>query len=163
MVIILMGVSGSGKTTVGKILASELGWHFYDADDFHTPANKQKMSAGSALTDADRWPWLERLANKISGWASEQSGTVLACSALKQSYRELLDSQVAACSTAYIHLIGEKLVIAERLASRQAHYMPLGLLASQYEILEECSNALPVDVTGTPAEIVAEIRLKMNL
>jgi gluconokinase len=163
MVIILMGVSGSGKTTIGRVLANELGWHFYDADDFHTPANKQKMSAGAALTDADRWPWLERLATKISRWASEHSGAVLACSALKQSYRELLDSQVAACSTVYIHLTGDKMLIAERLASRRAHYMPIELLASQYEILEQCSAALPVDVSGTPVEIVAEIRSKMNL
>ena len=163
MVIIVMGVSGSGKTTVGKALASELGWRFYDADDFHTPTNKQKMSAGSALTDEDRWPWLERLADKISVWVSEHSGSVLACSALKESYRELLNSKVAAHSLVYIHLTGKKELIAERLASRQAHYMPIDLLASQYEILEKCCKALSVDVSATPAEIVAEIRLKMNL
>lgn len=163
MVIILMGVSGSGKTTVGKTLANELGWHFYDADDFHTTTNKQKMSAGSALTDEDRWPWLERLADKISGWACQHGGSVLACSALKESYRTLLNSKVKAQRPVYIHLTGNKMLIAERLASRQAHYMPVDLLASQYEILEQCSNALSVDVSATPAEIVAEIRLKLNL
>ncbi len=162
MVIILMGVSGSGKTTIGKALADELGWHFFDADDFHSMTNKQKMSTGSALSDEDRWPWLERLADKISVWAVEPVGAVLACSALKESYRACLTSKAKAQAVVYIHLTGEKKLIAERLASRQKHYMPLDLLDSQYEILEGPSSALLVDVSGTPAEIVAEICSKMN-
>ena len=163
MVIILMGVAGSGKTTIGRALATALGWPFYDADDFNSSANKQKMAAGQALTDHDRRPWLNQLAGRIGCWSELSTGSVLACSALKASYRSLLTGRIDAEQVVYIHLRGSKALIARRLTCRQAHYMPPELLDSQYEILEQPDDALMVDIGGTPTEIVREIRLKMNL
>ena len=163
MVIILMGVAGSGKTTIGRALAEALGWQFHDADDFHSSANKQKMAAGQALTDQDRRPWLNQLAGRIGRWSELSTGSVLACSALKASYRSLLTARIDAEQVVYIHLRGPKALIARRLARRQAHYMPPELLDSQYEILEQPGDALMVDISDSPAEIVSEIRLKMNL
>jgi gluconokinase len=163
MVIILRGVAGSGKTTIGRALATALGWPFYDADDFHSSANKQKMAAGQALTDHDRRPWLNQLAGRIGCWSELSTGSVLACSALKASYRSLLTGRIDAEQVVYIHLRGSKALIARRLTRRQAHYMPPELLDSQYEILEQPDDALMVDIGGTPTEIVREIRLEMNL
>ena len=163
MVIILMGVAGSGKTTIGRALATALGWQFHDADDFHSSGNKQKMAAGQALTDQDRQPWLNQLAAMVSCWSGRATGSVLACSALKQSYRLQLTGRADADQVVYIHLSGPRALIAKRLADRQAHYMRPELLDSQYEILEQPGDALMIDISDSPAEIVSAIRLKMNL
>ncbi|MFO1309021.1 MAG: gluconokinase [Burkholderiales bacterium] len=143
MIVVVMGVTGCGKSTVGAALAQRMGWRFLDADDFHPPANVAKMAAGTPLTDGDRWPWLDRLAAELR--AIEQSGgsAVLACSALKASYRARL---AAAGNVRFVHLAGDEATIAARLASRRHRYMPASLLASQFATLEAPENAIEVDV-----------------
>ena len=143
MIVVVMGVTGCGKTTVGAALAQRMGWRFLDADDFHPPANVAKMAAGTPLADEDRWPWLDRLAAELR--AIEQSGgsAVLACSALKESYRARL---AAAGDVRFVHLAGDEPTIAARLASRRHRYMPASLLASQFATLERPANAIEVDV-----------------
>ncbi len=141
-VIIVMGVSGSGKTTVGKLLAEQLGWQFKDADDFHSATNKEKMHSGLPLTDEDRQPWLETLAQNIAGWIREGENTVLACSALKKSYRDTLtmDNQ----KILVVYLRADYQSIAARLAHRENHFMNKDLLKSQFATLEE-PVAMPGD------------------
>ena len=143
MIVVVMGVTGCGKSTVGAALAQRMGWRFLDADDFHPPANVAKMAAGTPLTDGDRWPWLDRLAAELR--AIEQSGgsAVLACSALKESYRARL---AAAGHVRFVHLAGDEATIAARLASRRHRYMPASLLSSQFATLERPANAVEVDV-----------------
>ena len=143
MIVVVMGVTGCGKTTVGAALAQRMGWRFLDADDFHPPANVAKMAAGTPLADEDRWPWLDRLAAELR--AIEQSGgsAVLACSALKESYRARL---AAAGDLRFVHLAGDEATIAARLASRRHRYMPASLLSSQFATLERPANAIEVDV-----------------
>ena len=143
MIVVVMGVTGCGKSTVGAALAQRMGWRFLDADDFHPPANVAKIAAGTPLTDGDRWPWLDRLAAELR--AIEQSGgsAVLACSALKASYRARL---AAAGNVRFVHLAGDEATIAARLASRRHRYMPASLLASQFATLEAPENAIEVDV-----------------
>ena len=143
MIVVVMGVTGCGKTTVGAALAQRMGWRFLDADDFHPSANVAKMAAGTPLADEDRWPWLDRLAAELR--AIEQSGgsAVLACSALKESYRARL---AAAGDVRFVHLAGDEPTIAARLASRRHRYMPASLLASQFATLERPANAIEVDV-----------------
>lgn len=159
LVVVVMGVSGSGKSTVGRLLAERLGVAFAEGDDFHPPANVAKMAAGHPLTDADRWPWLRTLA----AWITEHSahGGVVTCSALRHSYRDLLRS--AADNAWFLHLAGDRDVIATRLATRSAHFMPPALLDSQLATLEPLDAdepGLTVDIgTATPEEIV-EITLK---
>lgn len=162
-----MGVSGAGKTTVGKLLAQELGWPFYDADDFHSSANVRKMRTGVALTDADRAGWLDALAAHIA--RLEQCGTsaVIACSALKKAYRARLrgavDATGAAPAVRFVYLKGSPSLIRKRLASRVHHFMPPALLASQFETLEEPAMALTVDVAAPPAAIVRRIRAGLHV
>jgi gluconokinase len=134
-VILVMGVSGSGKTTVGKLLAEQLGWQFRDADDFHSAANKEKMHAAVPLTDEDRSPWLETLAQNIAGWIRTGENTVLACSALKQSYRATLTKDNKNILVVYLRADYES--IAARLAHRANHFMNKDLLKSQFATLEE--------------------------
>lgn len=161
MVIVLMGVTGSGKTTVGELLGQQLGWAYYDADDFHPPANVRKMASGTPLADEDRWPWLETLSAAIGQWLRADQGAILGCSALKQSYRDLLVG--GRPGVQIVHLKGPKALIARRLATRQHRYMPATLLNSQFATLEEPSDALSVDIGPPPAAIAATIRSALQL
>jgi gluconokinase len=161
MIIVLMGVTGSGKTTVGKVLASQLGWKFYDADDYHPSANIEKMRQGIPLTDSDRKPWLEALAKLIDDARARGESIVLACSALKHAYQEYLRHHLDVVR--YVCLCGPPEVIQTRLASRTGHFMKPVLLSSQLEILEPPEDRIEVDVTGTPQEIAGEIRSRLGL
>ena len=161
MVIILMGVSGAGKTTVGELLAARMGWPFYDGDEFHPPANVEKMRRGLALTDADRWPWLEALRDHIRGLAAEGRPAVVACSALKASYRDLLLS--AGVDVRIVYLKGSRALIHARLRARTGHFFDAALLASQFEALEEPADVIAVDVAQAPERVVAEIVRRLRL
>ena len=154
MVIIVMGVSGSGKTHIGKLLAKTLSLPFHDADDFHTPGNVQKMEEGIPLTDADRLPWLTLLANNVESW-NERGGMVLACSALKESYRELLSHQYTA-DVQFVYLRGSRELILSRMRDRK-HFFPPHLLDSQFADLEVPQRSITVNIDQSPQEIVAEI------
>jgi gluconokinase len=153
--LIVMGVSGCGKTTVGALAAQALGWPFIDADDHHPQANIDKMRAGVALTDADRAPWLATLHALLQAHATRGEGLVMACSALKQRYRDQLGAGLPALRWVYLH--GNREVIAERLAVRNHGYMPASLLDSQLDALEEpgTSAALRLDVALPAPELAA--------
>jgi len=159
MIVVLMGVSGSGKTVVGQALAADLGWPFFDGDDFHPPANVAKMAAGTPLTDADRWPWLDRLAAEMAAVNARGANAVLACSALKQAYRDRLDR---AGNVRVVHLKGDEATIAARLAGRSHRYMPATLLASQFATLEEPAGAVVVDIRDPVPVQVARIRTALK-
>lgn len=150
-VVIIMGVSGSGKTTVGRLLADRMGWTFVDADDHHPPANVAKMARGEPLTDEDRMPWLERLRALIDDALATDAPMVIACSALKQRYREVLG--VGDPCLALVYLRGDEARIAERMRARSDHFFRPALLNSQFEALEEPVDALVVDVDATPEAI----------
>ncbi len=157
-VLVLMGVSGSGKTTVGAMLAGRLRWHFADADDFHSAENVAKMKAGTPLTDADRGPWLAAIAAQIDAWRREAANGVVTCSALKRSYRDVIIGSRP--DVRLVHLKGERPLIADRLAARHAHFMPASLLASQFATLEEPhanERANSIWVGKTPEALVEEI------
>lgn len=160
MILIVMGVVGSGKTTVGSLLAEQLHYEFADADDFHPQANIEKISHGIALSDEDREPWLQRLRERILTWEADGTNVVLACSALKSSYREILK---AGPDVRFIFLKGSAELIAQRLSSRHGHFAGASILASQMADLEEPADAITVDIAQTPPEIVAEIRQKLGL
>jgi gluconokinase len=160
LVIVLMGVAGAGKTTVGQLLAAQLGWEFRDADDYHSAANVKKMRSGIPLNDADRAPWLEALRTQIRAWDADNKNGVLACSALKQAYREILqvDSQVK-----FVYLKASPALLQERLRTRRGHYMSDQMLASQLATLEEPEHALAIDAEASPSEIVSEIRARIEI
>jgi gluconokinase len=160
MILVVMGPTGSGKTTIGSLLAKRLGWDFVDADEFHSAANKAKMHAGIPLTDADRAPWLAAIRKQIERWLAENRNVVLACSALKQSYRELLwrDGEVK-----LIYLKGTYDLIAQRLRARHGHFADEHILAGQFADLEEPTDALVVDISATPEAIVEEICRSLDL
>jgi gluconokinase len=160
MIVIVMGVVGAGKTTAGKLLASELGWQFADADDFHPASNVEKITHGIPLTDEDREPWLDRLRDAILNWIAIGQSTVLACSALKRSYRAKLQ---AASEVRFIFLKGSAVLIAQRLQARHGHFAGEAILASQLADLEEPQNAVTVEISGTPREIVDQIRKALGL
>lgn len=162
MVLVLMGVSGSGKTTVGKILAGQLGWTFVEGDDYHPAANREKMHAGVPLTDADRRPWLDALRVRVDEACRTGEDMVLACSALKHAYQDYLERDEPAC-VHYVYLHGSEDLIRRRLEVRKGHFMNPKLLHSQFEILEPPDHALRVDVSGTAEETAAEIRRKLVL
>jgi gluconokinase len=160
VVILLMGVSGAGKTTIGQSLASQLGWVFVDGDDYHSPENVQKMRSGIPLTDADRAPWLETLRALIAAWIAAGKNTVLACSALKQAYRERL--QVSP-EVQVVYLKGTPQILRQRLHARVGHFMTKRMLDSQLEALEAPKDAVTVDADRSLAEIVTEIRSRLAL
>jgi len=161
MIILLMGVSGSGKTTIGQRLAQELGWPFYDGDQFHPPANVARMQQGMPLTDEDRWPWLQALRAHIETCIHQGVSAVLACSALKQAYREYL--VINETEVKVVYLKGNYDLIHERLAQRRGHFMPPGLLASQFVALEEPERGVVVDIVHPPETIVALIREQLEV
>ena len=161
MFVILFGVSGAGKTTLGESLARELGWHFYEADDFHSRANIGKMRRGIPLTDEDRRPWLEKLRQLIDQCLSEDGNGVLACSALKRAYRDQLrvSEQVR-----FVFLRADYALISAQLRNRHGHFMNPALLKSQFADLEEPGSdehVLTVDLGGPPEELVDEIKVKL--
>ena len=151
MVVVVMGVSGAGKTTIGSALASELGWRFLDADDYHPPQNVAKMAAGVPLEDADRWPWLERMNEALR----HESNAVLACSALKEAYRQRLLDGIAGYELVYLR--GDFALIHNRLAERKHRYMPASLLESQFATLEAPARAIEIDVAASVGDCVAAI------
>jgi gluconokinase len=156
----MMGPAGSGKTTVGELLAAQLGWEFADGDSFHSPANIEKMRRGVPLDDNDRIPWLNSIREAIEKWDARGCNVVLACSALKREYRRRLQIN---SNVKLVYLKGSYELLRERLHARKGHYAGEQLLASQFADLEEPSDAVTVDTTRTPEEIVAEIRKQLAL
>ena len=163
-VIVVMGVSGCGKTTVAALLAARLGWQLAEADMFHSPANIQKMRSGIPLTDEDRWSWLAAIAKWIDPARAAGKPGVITCSALKRRYREIIVG--GRPDVRLVYLKSDYGLIAGRLAARKHHYMPVGLLQSQFEALEEPvpdENALVISIESSPEEIVAEIVAALGL
>ena len=160
MIIVVMGPTGSGKTTIGSLLAQQLGWDFVDADQFHSAANKEKMHQGIPLTDADRAPWLAAIHQQIEQWLAEKRNVVLACSALKQSYRDLL---WRGGDVKLVYLKGSYELIAQRLLNRHGHFADEHILAGQFADLEEPTDAITVDISAPPEKIVAEICRRLGL
>jgi gluconokinase len=169
MIILLMGVSGSGKTTIGKLLAESLDWKFSDADDFHSPENINKMQHGIPLSDVDRIPWLQDLQTAIKHWLQENQNVVLACSALKDSYRQFLVWDTDGLSPTggdrlkLVYLKGSYELIQKRLQERHNHYMSEKLLESQFNTLEEPLNTIYIDIAETPQTIVQNIRTALGI
>ena len=153
MLVLVMGVSGCGKTTLGRMLAERLGANFVDGDDFHPEANVRKMAAGTPLDDADRMPWLARLNAELRACAARGESAVLACSALKAAYREKLGEGLPRLDTVFLH--ADAAVIGERLAARRHLYMPASLLQSQLDTLESPEEAVRVDVAQSPEACVS--------
>lgn len=161
MFVVLMGVAGAGKTTVGRLLAGELGWEFYDADDYHPTANVLKMSCGVALDDDDRRPWLEVLRGLVRDSLARGENAVLACSALKETYRrQLLPADERA---RLVYLKTDYDTVAGRVANRRGHYMKPELLDSQFAALEEPARETHLDASSTPDEIVRAIRRRLGV
>ena len=162
MIVILMGVSGSGKTTIGTLLAKRAGVTFADADDYHSAANKQKMAAGHALDDDDRQPWLETLNHLLRGWAESASGGVLACSALKEKYRATLAAGMPEHTVHFVLLELSREMIAKRMAERHHEFMSPALLDSQLATLELPKDALRIVNDKTPDEVVQQILSQLD-
>lgn len=160
MIVIVMGVVGAGKTTVGKTIAQELGWEFADADDFHPASNVEKIRHGIGLTDQDRQPWLDRMRTSIIQWIAARRNIVLACSALKESYRQTLR---VGPDVRFVYLKGDTELIAERLRSRHGHFAGEQILGSQLADLEEPVGALTVDISDTPRVIADKVRKGLGL
>ncbi len=163
MIVIVFGVSGTGKTTIGKLLAQELGWPFYEADDFHSGINIDKMRRGIPLTDEDRWPWLKGLRQLIERPLEAGENAVLACSALKRAYRERLR---VSDEVKFVFLRGDYALIEKQLRQRRGHFMNPELLRSQFTDLEEPKpdeGVLTIELGRTPEELVEEIKMKLGL
>ena len=160
MTVIVMGVVGAGKTTVGRLLAGRLGWQFADADDFHAPEKIEKIRSGVPLDDDDRQPWLERLHTQIVSWKEQREHAVLACSALKEGYRRQLN---IGAEIQFVYLKGSAALIARRLRARPRHFADEQILASQFADLEEPENAIVADIERSPEVIVAEIQSRLSL
>lgn len=163
MIVIVFGVSGAGKTTIGKLLAEQLGWRFYEADDFHPRVNIEKMRSGRPLTDEDRWPWLERLREQVTRSVAAKENAVLACSALKRAYRKRLR---VSDDVRFVFLRGNYAVIENQLRLRRDHFMNPALLKSQFGDLEEPGpdeDTLTIELGRTPEELVGEIKMGLGL
>ncbi|MGE5103951.1 MAG: gluconokinase [Betaproteobacteria bacterium] len=160
MIVVVMGVSGSGKSTVGAALAARLGWPFIDADDLHPSENVAKMAAGIPLTDDDRWPWLDRVVADLVRVTAASRHAVVACSALRKAYRDRL---ARAGDVRFVHLVGDAATIAGRLARRRHRYMPASLLASQFATLEPPHDAIEVDVRESVPSQVSTIVATLGL
>jgi gluconokinase len=163
VIAVVMGVSGSGKTTVAALLSAALGCQFQEGDDLHSPKNVEKMHAGKPLTDSDRLPWLRKIAEEIDGWRARGESGVLTCSALKRSYRDIIIG--GRSDVTLIYLKGSYDLIHRRMATRHEHFMPVGLLDSQFVALQEPTpgeHPITVDVGGRPTEIVNEIVRKLE-
>lgn len=163
MILVVMGVAGSGKTTIARMLADRLGWRFQEGDALHPPANVAKMSAGTPLTDDDRWPWLHAIAGVIDGWRAEGASGIVTCSALKRAYRDILVG--ARPDVRIVHLAGDKALIAGRMAARKGHFMPTALLDSQFATLEPPGaeeNAITVDISPGPEAIVSALEARLK-
>ena len=161
MIIILMGVSGSGKTLIGKLLAEDLGWTFYDGDDFHPSSNIEKMKHGTSLTDEDRFPWLDAIYAHMMALARRGEQAVIACSALKQSYRERL---LKGCDSGrLVYLRGDFGVIQQRLRGRKGHFFNAAMLTSQFQTLEEPEGVVEADISQDPVTIVSFIKGRLVL
>ena len=156
MIVLVMGVSGVGKTTLGAALARELGWRYLDADDYHPPENVAKMSAGTPLDDADRQPWLARINAELLRLQAGGESAVLACSALKHAYRETLRGGIGDFRTVYLH--GDFELVRARAEAREHRYMPASLLQSQFCALEPPDDAVAIDVRRPPAQCLRAIR-----
>lgn len=155
-----MGVSGCGKSTVGKALASRLGWEFHDGDDFHPPANKAKQNAGIPLDDSDRKPWLDSIRKFMESAHLDGRHLVIACSALRERYRDWLGRGLPWVQ--FVHLHGEKELIRQRLLARRGHFMSPHLLDNQFATLEPPSDAITIDVGPSPDQIAALIASRLN-
>ena len=158
VIAVVMGVSGSGKTTVAVLLAAALGCQFQEGDDLHPAANVKKMHGGTPLTDADRWPWLQRIAEEIDGWRTREESGVITCSSLKRVYRDIIIGNRP--DVTLVYLKGSRDLIHRRMAARHGHFMPVALLDSQFATLQEPTpdeHPIAVDVGDRPAEIVEEI------
>jgi gluconokinase len=158
VIVIIMGTTGAGKTTIGTMLATQLNWQFADADTFHPPANIEKMSRGIPLTDADRAPWLEAMRKAILEWIAAGKNVVLACSALKRAYRDKLRPSP---EVKIVYLKGDYALFAERIRHRHGHFAGEQILAGQFADLEEPMDAITIDAAQSPEEIVAEIRKRL--
>ena len=161
MVVVMMGVTGTGKTAVGEALAQRSGWPFADADNFHTAANRAKMHAGIPLTDEDRAPWLQGLHDQIAAWLRDDTNGILACSALKESYRAALTAGTPEHSVRFVFLTGPVSVIQERMEARHGHFMPESLLPSQLATLEPPQDAIEISITQTIPAMVQQILSKL--
>jgi len=162
MVVVIFGVSGAGKTTIGELLAQELHWKFYDADDFHPQVNIDKMERGEPLTDEDRQPWLQSLREAITRSLAANENAVLACSALKRKYRELLRVNG---DVKFVFLHGSRARIADQLKQRRGHFIDPALLDSQFADLEEPESSedmLTIELKGEPDELIEQIRQKLS-
>jgi gluconokinase len=158
VIVIIMGTTGAGKTTIGTMLATQLNWQFADADTFHPPANIEKMSRGIPLTDVDRAPWLEAMRKAILEWIAAGKNVVLACSALKRAYRDKLRPSP---EVKIVYLKGDYALFAERIRHRHGHFAGEQILAGQFADLEEPMDAITIDAAQSPEEIVAEIRKRL--
>lgn len=159
--ILVMGVAGCGKTTIGRRLADELGWSYHEADDFHSAANKEKMGRGIPLNDDDRAPWLAAIREAMEACRQRGKCAIFTCSALKEKYRQVLLGGLA--GVALVHLNGSRDLLAQRISGRQGHYMKPGMLDSQLAILEAPPDALTVSIDQTPEAIVATIRGQLGI
>lgn len=164
LALVIMGVAGAGKTTTAQNLSRELGWPYRDADEFHPPANVAKMSRGEALTDEDRWPWLQAIASWMDEKLAAGQSCIVTCSALKRAYRDVLVGGRA--GVRIIHLVGSRELIGGRMAARKDHFMPTSLLDSQFATLEQPADeehVLNISVAQTPAAVVREIVARLGL
>ena len=163
MIVIVFGVSGAGKTTIGRLLAEQLGWRFYEADDFHPRANIEKMRSGHPLTDEDRWPWLERLREQMTRSLAANENAVLGCSALKRAYRERLR---VSNDVRFVYLRGDYALIDKQLRDRRGHFMNPALLRSQFVDLEEPTpdeGTITIELGRSPQQLVEEIKARLGL